>query len=49
MLNLIFSGLTGFDKENKLIPMLASSWKHKGIGMRYIRLFPNKKSCPHGI
>lgn len=29
MLNLIFSGLTGFDRENKLIPMLASSWKHK--------------------
>ncbi|KPA09234.1 peptide ABC transporter substrate-binding protein [Candidatus Magnetomorum sp. HK-1] len=29
MFNLIFLGLTGFDRKNKLIPMLASSWDHK--------------------
>jgi len=28
MLNLMFLGLTGFDQQKKLIPMLASSWEH---------------------
>jgi len=28
LLNLIFTGLTGFDKNNKLTPLLASSWEH---------------------
>jgi ABC-type oligopeptide transport system substrate-binding subunit/ABC-type branched-subunit amino acid transport system substrate-binding protein len=29
MLNLVYTGLTGFDKKNKLVPMLASSWNHR--------------------
>ncbi|KPA19116.1 Bacterial extracellular solute-binding protein, family 5, partial [Candidatus Magnetomorum sp. HK-1] len=29
MLKLLFTGLTGFDKKNKLIPMLASSWEQR--------------------
>jgi ABC-type oligopeptide transport system substrate-binding subunit/ABC-type branched-subunit amino acid transport system substrate-binding protein len=35
MLNLIFLGLTGFDKENNLIPMLASSWTYDDNHKKY--------------